>query len=428
MPDAFALANAFVRIRPEATGFRVELDAKIRAALAGIDPTVKIGASTRGAKAAAMELKGYLDALTKRVTAFRLVADDKQLQAELAKIFAQLASLQGRTLAKKITLLGFARMQTELLQADASLDKIAGRVALAHVDVSGDAEKRLALLQVQLIVLTAKAHDIKLGISDKAGLAAIAAIQAALAKVGSHIATLTVGTNTENITEAEKQVSELAGKLVALKAATAAATKAGGGFGGWMGAITRQVPLFGGAFARFLPTFLASVSVWHIIADAFIEIAAVVIPAAIALGAFGIAAASTISDIVKKEQALQTITTGLGKSFPGLAKGVQGFTDSVKPQVYVLFGEALNTINQHTGLFQKLATGAGQVLDNLGARAEVALGGSGLNGLIAQGVQDLQLLGNIIGNVFGIFGNILKAVPGVAQKVFLAIQAITGAL
>ncbi|HXJ24366.1 MAG TPA: hypothetical protein VNH17_01640, partial [Streptosporangiaceae bacterium] len=200
------------------------------------------------------------------------------------------------------------------------------------------------------------------------------------------------------------------------------------GAGRWFGLLTRQIPLFGGALSGVLPIILSHVSAWHLLADGIVETAAVVIPAGVALAAFGAAAASTVNDIVNKETALFTITTATGRAFPGLTSGLQHFTDSVKPQVYVLLGAALNTINAHTGLFQTLATGAGRVLDNLAVRAQLALGGSGLNGLIAKGAEDLQLLGNIFGNVFGIIGNLLKTVPGYAQPIFQAIGDITGAI
>lgn len=201
--------------------------------------------------------------------------------------------------------------------------------------------------------------------------------------------------------------------------------KGNGLFGRW----NSTIQLFGGTLTQIgVPAMFATVGTIHLIIDAIAEILAVLIPAGVALAAFGVAASSTFSDIVKSEQAMLTITTGLGQSFPGLNKGLQEFTDSVKPEVYILFGEALDTINQHTGLFQQLATGAGHVLDNLGARAEAALGGNGLDGFIGKGVSDLQLLGNIIGNVFGIFGNVLKSLPGYAELLFRGLQDVTGAL
>jgi hypothetical protein len=429
MPDAFALANAFVRIRPDATGFRVELDSKVKAALAGLDPTVNIGASTKGAKAAAMELKAYLNALTDRATAFRLVADDKQLQAELAKIFVQLASLQGRTLAKKITLLGFARMQAELLAADSSLEKIAGRVSVAHVDVSGDAEKQLALLQVQLITLSAKAHDIKLGITDAAGLVAIAAIQKALQGVASHVATLTVGTDTTKISDAVAQVRDLSDQMVALTAKTNIAAGAARNFGGWLGFIGAKIPLFGGIG----PAIITQIAAWHLLTDVVIDFIAVLLPATIALGAFIAAGIGTAQDIFKQMSNVNTVTTATNKALYPMTARLRSLADAVQPQVYQLFGEFLNVVNSRAGTFTQLAKAAGTVMDQLAARTAIAIESGGMQVFLHNATQDLAKLGDIVGNIFGTVGNLLKAMPGYAQVLLnivdqtsKGLEAVTG--
>lgn len=204
-----------------------------------------------------------------------------------------------------------------------------------------------------------------------------------------------------------------------LAAKTAASGAAAGIANAGWGRLFGTVSLFGGA---------ATIGGLHLAVDVLGEIASVVIPATIAFAAFGAAAVPTIHAIVEKEQALYTVSQALGVQMPGLTGGFQRIAAAVQPNVYVLFGEALNTINAHTGLFSALATGAGQVLDNLGARAELALGGSGLGGLIAKGDADLQLLGNIIGNVFGVLGNVLKTLPGYANTLFSGLQAVTGAL
>jgi hypothetical protein len=238
-------------------------------------------------------------------------------------------------------------------------------------------------------------------------------------------------------------ISAAIAKLMALRVATDVATGTGGGgggggtgflgltgaifgFGGVLAALNAKIPLFGGLLSGI--PLVRTVGGLHLLADTVLEIAAEIIPAGIALAAFGVAASSTVNDIIRQEQAYLTITKALNAQFPGLNKGLQTFTDSVKPEVYTLFGEALLTINNHTKTFQTLATGAGQVLDNLGARAALALGSTGLEGFVSKGVGDLQTLGNIIGNVFGIFGNVLKVLPGYAQLLFGALQNVTGAL
>lgn len=325
------------------------------------------------------------------------------------------------------------------------------------VPIGADAAKlnaAIAAAQAKIATLTSKTSDLQLDANTTALTAKIAALQAQSAKLAASMGTMTADVDiraaSTKILALDAQVtvlkdaatkirldadiSAMTAKLALAQAevktvgdtATTGGTRA---FGPWFNLwslIGRKVNLFGGAFGT--TAIIGTIGAIHLLVQGILEVGAVVIPAAVALGAFGIAAASTVSDIVKSEQAMLTVTTALGGSFPGLTSGLQHFTDSVKPQVYILFGEALNTINAHAGLFQQLATGAGRVLDSLGARAENALGGNGLNGLVSKGVSDLQLLGDIIANVFGIFGNVLKVLPGYAQLLFTALRDVTGAL
>lgn len=190
--------------------------------------------------------------------------------------------------------------------------------------------------------------------------------------------------------------------------------------------LRQHVNLFGGALGT-LP-FLGTVTGLHLLLDGIVEVAAELVPAAIAFGAFAAAAVPAVMSIYKQEQALYTVSQAFNQQMPGLSGGFQKVAAAVKPEVYILFGEALDTMNRNTGTFMTLATGAGHVLDELGARAELALGSNGMSGFAKKAVDDLQVVGNIIGNVFGIFGNFLKVMPGYAEILFHALQDVTGAL
>jgi hypothetical protein len=336
---------------------------------------------------------------------------------------------------------GYLEVDVDYATLDAGIAGIEARLAAIR-NLAIDANLPTGAIDAAIADITAKLATLKLktlaigGIDQTELNASLLEIQA---KLTAFTDTHGLDIRTTGISDA---ISQLAALRVAADATTgtegsgtgggtgflglAAALLGFGGVRGALGALTAQIPLFGGALAGV--PFLTSVGGFHLLADSILEVGAELIPAAIALGAFGVAASSTVSDIVHQEQAFLTITTALGTQFPGLSKGLQTFTDSVKPEVYVLFGEALGVINSHTSTFQQLATGAGQVLDNLGARAALALGGNGLDGLIGKGVSDLQTLGNIVGNVFGIFGNILKTLPGYAQLLFAGLQDATGAL
>ena len=199
--------------------------------------------------------------------------------------------------------------------------------------------------------------------------------------------------------------------------------------GGWWGWLTGKLQLFGGWLTKLgAPAWIGAVSGLHLLIEGVLEVSAVLIPAAIAFGIFSAAAIPTLKDMYTSEQNVYTVSQALNRTMPGLNSGFKNMADAVQPNVYILAGEALDTINSHTNTFTSIAQGAGHVMDELGARIELALGGQGLNGFIAKGVNDLDLLGTIIGNVFGIFGNVLKTLPGYAEMLFIALKDVTGAI
>lgn len=199
--------------------------------------------------------------------------------------------------------------------------------------------------------------------------------------------------------------------------------------GGWFAGLGGRLQLFGGWLTKLgAPAWLSTVTGMHILVEGIVELTAVIGPAIIAFGAFAAAAIPTINDMISAEKNMYTVSQALGQQMPGLSGGFQKTADAVQPNVYILFGEALNTINGKTSTFQTLAQGAGQVMDYLGARIEMALGSNGFNGFISHGVDDLKVFGTVIGNIFGIFGNLLKDVPGYAELLFAALNKVTGAL
>jgi hypothetical protein len=222
--------------------------------------------------------------------------------------------------------------------------------------------------------------------------------------------------------ELKSKVPDAAAAGAALGTAGATAYRVGGFFG----FLQQHINLFGGALGTV--PWVGTVTGLHLLLDSIVEVAAELVPAAIAFGAFAAAAVPAVKSIYTQEQALYTVSQAFNQQMPGLSGNFSKVAAAVQPQVYVLFGEALDTMNRNTGTFMTLATGAGKVLDGLGARAEMALGSNGMSGFAAKAVDDLQVLGNIIGNVFGIFGNMLKIVPGYAEILFHALQDVTGAL
>lgn len=568
--------------------------------MAGDKVTVPVDADARLALLKVADLRATLDLLARRAYSARIIVDDAGLQAQLARIAAQLRAA-GKTVASpKLTLEGAAKAEAQILAVAAQMDKISGRVAKAHVAIDdADAERRIALLITQMAALQTRLTDLRIGVEDPGALAKIAALKTALAGLHDQVIKIsaadvvaapdtskiagalniikqqvrTIGiadiadVNVEpsriaaqllrlkqllqhvpgaipgiadlfdlnvnpgvivsqlarlksyinkaagggltdvldvnlNTNAVQAQIQKLkgtlgglagqtvavgvrlsdtgvAGSLAALKAqlgsvhgvttglsfnaslpeiqkaakafdaliaevdkidpamaqAAKAKDKLSGNVtgtlipslrnaGGWFGILGTRVTLFGG----LLPGVLGSISALHLALDLAAEALVILVPATIALAAALAAAAPTARDMYNDLKNIFTVSQGLNVQMPGLSGGFQKIVDAVKPNVYVAFGEALNTINNGMGIFGKLAVGAARVLDNLGARAEIALGSQGLQGLLLHGVGFLQGLGNTIGNVFGILGNLLKAMPGYAAIFLRALQGVTGAL
>jgi Lysozyme like domain len=191
------------------------------------------------------------------------------------------------------------------------------------------------------------------------------------------------------------------------------------GYYGLFGLLRRPLPLFAGA---------ATIGGLHLLVDSIAEAAAVLIPASVALAAFGAAAVGPVQDLYTHFKNVNIVAQALGRNLGPLSGGFSQLSDAVRPQVYSLLGDALQVINSRTGELSKLATGAGQVFDQLGARVALALKSSGFSQFLANAVPDLQKLGNVAGNVFGVIGNLLKTMPGYAERLLTALQGVTHGL
>lgn len=336
MPDSFALANAFVRIRPTDEGFRAEADAKIKAALAGLDPKVKIGAVTGPAKLAGDDLRAYLNKLLSRVIQMRATVDDKDALSTLTKLQATVLGMEKRVVNMRFNEQNILSMQARILAVDSALDKMQ-----ASMDAASQA--------------------------------------------------------------------------------TAGGVFQMGRFGGAAAIAAGRISLFN----RPIGAFLGSIALWHLAVDVVVEFASVLIPATIALIAFGAAATGPVQDIVTQMQHINTVTQATGKNLYPLTGQFKAMGDAVRPEVYQLFGDALNIANARVGAFTKLAKNAGTVLDQLGARASVAIQTGGLSVFLTHAVSDLAKLGAIAGNIFGTIGNILHSMTGIGIVLLNTFGAVT---
>lgn len=238
--------------------------------------------------------------------------------------------------------------------------------------------------------------------------------------------------------------NEMSGKLdetlLALKASadSAGGDKGGGGGGmwglaaaaaggwGWFGLLAGHVQLFGGALTAVgLPAILGAATGMHILVDSLIETAAVIVPAGIAFAAFGVAAIPTVQDLTTAMKASYTTSQAFGQNIYPLTGGFQKMANAVQPEVYQLFGEMLVVLGHDTGMLTQVAVAAGHALDDLGARAAGALTSGGMGTFLRQGPEDLAKIGDIIGNIFGTIGNLLRVMPGYAEMLLGVLDAVT---
>ena len=197
-------------------------------------------------------------------------------------------------------------------------------------------------------------------------------------------------------------------------------------FGFWGAAATAKVTLFGGALGR-LP-LIGQVAAWHVLADTVAEFVAVIVPATVALAAFGLGAAPTVNDISRAMRTAFNDTTAFGQSVYPLTDGMHKLEDAAKPYTIQLFGDALAVVGANTGKLPPIIDATGRQLEILGARATSALVSGGLGTFLKDGPKDVAMIGEVVANIFGTVGNLLKVVPGYAQILLHAVVGVTGAL
>jgi hypothetical protein len=457
------LGDAFITLYPETRNFRILADTQLRKAIAGISPQVRLGADTsrattaitnfqvrlralndvlgkmradvdtKGAAAKVVGLQARVLALAKSISSMTMRADTGKLDAQIAAEGAKLKGLQ---------------QQISNLQADADTKAAAAKIAAlekqafhlqedldegnltADVDIT-DARAKLASIAAQLKVLKDNTRAMKLAADNSAILRQIDAVTARIAGLRTEAKDIRLGTDIDPAKLLAAEAALLGIEHAAEGLAPAAKTgdvaldvlgKAIIGNGNGWGFLTRSIVLFGGTLNRVLPVVASSVAIWHVLADAIIEFAAVWIPAGLAVGAFAVAASDAAVEVQRRMQAMHTELDATGRSIPGLTSGMEALHDAVRPQVYQLFGDAMTVMRSRTGTFAQVAKQTGTVIDQLAARMTYAITSSNklgtsttqLSAFWKTAITDVSKLGDSIGNLFGIFGNLFRAIPGFA--------------
>jgi hypothetical protein len=292
------------------------------------------------------------------------------------------------------------------------------------------ATAKITALNGLLKTLSAKSNNINLGVNDKATIASLARIDATVAALQSK---MNAGGKL-NISDAglARMQAQAAGadasldKLITTLDRTAASTDATassadnavrhyGVFGTVMDKLSGSVSLYGGALDAVAPKIMTEVGGWHLLGEAAIETVTIWGLAAVAVGAFSIAAAPAIKSVVTQFMDMHTASTVLNTDIPGLSGNFSEMAASVKPEVYTLLGEGLLVAQHSTGTFGAVATSTGNALDRLGARVVAALTSATSSGKLAKAAStDVSMLGTAIGDLVGIIGSLVKDTPGYA--------------
>lgn len=196
---------------------------------------------------------------------------------------------------------------------------------------------------------------------------------------------------------------------------------------GWFGRLNVPVTLFGGALNKV--PLLGAVGGIHLLVESIAEFLGTIIPATVALVSFGAYGAPTVQHIAIQMQNLWTTTQALNQSIYPITKNMMSLGDAVKPEIYQLFGEALVLVNAKAGEFSNIAAQAGHVVDSFGARIVSAMvSGNGFSTFLQHSSSDLAGWFNVIGNLGGIIGNVLKVLPGYAEIILSAFGTVTHAI
>jgi hypothetical protein len=435
MPGDIPIAQAFVHLESDDTGLASAMLASIKRAQAAMPPlSVKIVPDLAGFQVALKTALASAMAATggKITVPLDVQADTNSIDTAI-RLIKQRMLTQGLADFLDVSLpLGRVQYQISLLKRmlqQGGLTDFLG-VSLRPDQVLTSAEALKAAVQRELGNV-----NIGVGLSpgDAAAEAAAAKAAAVAALGGGASETITEQVGVGGVPEATASLAALNAALAATRDEAAAAGGSGGigglglvaaAAGGWFGGLSQHVTLFGGALGKI--PLLGTVTGFHILADSVLEIGATLIPAAVAFGAFGVGSIDTVMEIVSHIQDLDKANDELGGTIYPLTGGFTKLAAAVKPEVYTLFGEGLVLVSKNAGLFTTIATGAGTVLEQLGARFVYATTqGAGFGGFLKNAVADLAGWGDLIGNIGGIIGNFFKAMPGYAEILLGLADGIT---
>lgn len=439
------LGEAFVTVSPDGAGFRVKAYTEIKKALAGINPEVpvklrldrnalgqfmsaaqksvvmKANVDAQEAYASIIELRRRLEALSEKLRDIPVGVDDQAAIAKIAALQARLYTLTKNVAGIKVGADPSAVLKTEaaLIALEAATARLSRGPGVAPV-VSPDSVASVVALGKATAGLKQKSAEATLAIA--AETMALNAESAVAEKKTATVGALSVAENLLGIalgrTPPLIQQGNNAMRVFGIT---------GGVLGGVFAVLGTRITLFGGLLNGLLPDWLTHITVMHLAADVLVELIAVWGGAAIAAGAFGVAASDAVQEITLRMKDLHVAADSTKLSVYPLTGALEKLHDAVRPQVYQVFGDALEVLKSHTGDFAKIVRQTGPVIDQLAGRMTAALtSGHAFDVFTKNASSSLKGLGTAFGNVFGAIGNILAVVPDYAQKLLAFGVAVTG--
>lgn len=271
-------------------------------------------------------------------------------------------------------------------------------------------------LQAQVDSLTDKMHEVHIGMDLNAGdLAKLAAINAALTSLRQNLEGRTV-IGVRGFATTQAKLASLAASLETIGRMKERPEVS-------LNFDTHPLDALAKTFGQHSLGNIFNGRLWnlttlHYIADGLIEVAAVAVPATIALGAFGAAGFKTFNSIYGNLKAIHTVATATNQVIAPMSQSFHDLQNAVRPQVMELWGEALAVDSHQTGLFGDVAKATGSILDNWGAHIAVLMTSStkSVHGFTDTATNDLKILGAF----FSTLGVGIAHIISVAQTTHIA--------
>ena len=439
------IGDVFVGINADTSLFRTQAYTGVKKSLAGIEANIPIRADTKVVRGQIDALKARMEALNKTLNEIKIGADGKPAEATIRKLQLDLASLADLT--AHVTLgADTTKLDAAIAREELKLAKLNEEASTLHMDADDKAlVAKLARLDLQAISIDKRLSHLEVGVDDREIqdlfdllehidaetarlkgraakivldadatrlLRAIAESEAAIKAMKAEAEHLKLGGTADLATLAGIEgrllgVEEAAKKLnPEVKVLNDKLVQGARGFGRFgLGLLTARVALFGG---------LSAISGFHIALDAIIEGLAVIVPAlataAAGLAAFALAGSDAFRQVYQRLQNIHVVSDAFGVTIGPMTGKLEKLHQVVRPQVWQLYGDAIAIAHSKTGLFGKLATETGGLIDRLAGRLTVlaTTAGPGLTKFLDVGKKDLQQFGRIFTNLGDAFGKLIQ--------------------